>query len=374
MSAHSSIIGGSTAKRGIACPGSIKLCQKMPPSQENEYTIRGTLCHMAIDSALATSNPARVIGMKYRDQTLTEELYSTKIEPALALFEQVDPERKMEFVTENEVSFGDHMPGVFGTADVIGRIDDTVVVLDWKFGDGVVVPAEENYQGLFYAAAGKRTPALKWAFDGAKQVEIIIIQPPMISRWTCPIERLDSFEAELIEALKMSERQDAPIVLGDHCRFCTAKPICPQMTGAVDRAIATGLKSLDPVKINEYLKQADIIEGFIADLRSVAHRMMEEGNIKLPDYKLVAKRAVRKWADDNKAAQYMEDAGIAPFARPELLSPAQAEKALKKVKKELPSDLVTAVSSGSTLVSKDDPRPEMLNIGASLRKALSKIQ
>jgi hypothetical protein len=31
MAAHSNIVGGSTAKRVIACPGSVKLVQQMPP-------------------------------------------------------------------------------------------------------------------------------------------------------------------------------------------------------------------------------------------------------------------------------------------------------------------------------------------------------
>jgi hypothetical protein len=56
-----------------------------------------------------------------------------------------------------------------------------------------------------------------------------------------------------------------------------------------------------------------------------------------------------------------------------VISPAQAEKLLKKSKQVLPEDLVVAVSSGSTLVADSDPRPAILNIGKQLADAVSKL-
>jgi hypothetical protein len=57
-----------------------------------------------------------------------------------------------------------------------------------------------------------------------------------------------------------------------------------------------------------------------------------------------------------------------------VISPAQAEKALKKSKLALPDEFVVSVSSGTTLASEDDPRPAVLQIGAQLQSALSKLQ
>jgi hypothetical protein len=57
----------------------------------------------------------------------------------------------------------------------------------------------------------------------------------------------------------------------------------------------------------------------------------------------------------------------------ELLSVAQAEKVLKKHKIDLPSDMVVAVSSGSTLAVETDPRPAVVQIGRQLSAALSKL-
>ena len=57
-----------------------------------------------------------------------------------------------------------------------------------------------------------------------------------------------------------------------------------------------------------------------------------------------------------------------------LLSPAQAEKVLKKHGKQLPVDQVVAVSSGTTMVEESDPRQSALQIGQQLTAALSKLQ
>ena len=56
-----------------------------------------------------------------------------------------------------------------------------------------------------------------------------------------------------------------------------------------------------------------------------------------------------------------------------IISPAQAEKLLKKEKKELPKELVVSVSSGSTLAPESDPRPAVLLIGQQMTEALSKL-
>ena len=138
---HSNIVGGSTAKRVINCPGSVALVAKMPPKPSSEHADRGTLLHNAIATILESMD-ADVIGMKYEDQVLTQELYDDKIMVALALLDEVDPDKEMEYEVETRVDFGDLLPGVFGSTDLIGRIDDRAIVLDWKFGDGVAVTAE----------------------------------------------------------------------------------------------------------------------------------------------------------------------------------------------------------------------------------------
>jgi hypothetical protein len=294
-------------------------------------------------------------------------LYAEKIVTALASLDEVDPHGDLVYEVETRVGFGDLLPGVFGSTDLVGRIGDRALVLDWKFGDGVVVDAEENAQLMFYAAAAMRTEALSWAFDGATEIECVIVQPPMIKRWVTTPERIATFERELVRAVKIASREDAPLAQGEHCRWCAAKPICPQMTGAVDRAIKQQIVNLDVDTLAQHLHTADLLEGWIKDLRALAFGLLEQGAT-VPGFKLVQKQARRQWVDEANAAKVLGE----DFIEPVLLSPAQAEKLLKKRKLALPDDLVVSVSSGTTLAPVDDPRPAVQSF-IGLSKALSKL-
>jgi hypothetical protein len=373
---HSNIVGGSTAKRVINCPGSVALVQKMPPKPSSKYADEGTLLHDTIAEHLATLKPLETfLGKKYEDQVLTQDLIDDKLVPALALLDEIDPKQEMTYEIETRVGFGDLLPGVFGSTDFVGRLGDKAVVLDWKFGDGVAVTAEENEQLMFYAAAAMRTTALQWAFEGATEIECVIVQPPMIRRWTTTPERIAQFEHQLVRAVKAAEQPDAELKAGDHCRWCAAKPVCPQMTGAVDRALQVQLKEIDAATLGRYLANADVLEGWITDLRALAFQLLEK-NIPVPGYKIVQKQARRQWVDDTKAIAALHDMGLPRdelFSPEEIRSPAQIEKVLKKRKLALPDDLVKSVSSGTTLASEDDSRPAVLQLG-DLRAAISKLQ
>ena len=373
MAKHSAIVGGSTASRVIKCPASVALVAKMPPKPSSKYADEGTLLHNAIAEVLEKQLPPEaMLGFKYKDLVLTQELLDNKLLPALTLVNEIDPDAEMEFAVESEVDFGDYLPGVFGSADLIGRIDNKAIVLDWKFGSGVIVNAEENYQGMFYAAAAMRTDKTKWAFEGATEVEIIIVQPPEMRRWVTTPQRIAEFEMQLALAVKEAGRKEARMESGSHCRWCAAKPVCPIMTDSVARSTQVALKDLKPDLIATYLQQADILEDWIKDLRELAHQMLE-AEVAVPGFKLVAKRAIRQWANEHEAAIALSTKGISPHKPLEVITPAQAEKLLGTSGKDTIKDLVVAVSSGSTLVPESDPRPAVLQIGKQLTAALNKL-
>jgi hypothetical protein len=357
---HSKIVGGSTAKRVINCPGSVALVAEMPPQPTSSYAEEGTMLHDAISEFLGTT------GYRF---TCSQDLIEDKLMPALALLDEVDPDKEMLYEVETRVGFGDLLPGVFGSTDLMGRIGGKAIILDWKFGAGVPVPAEENEQLMFYAAAAMRTPEAQWVFDGATEVELIIIQPPAIKRWTTTIKRIKDFEQTLIKAVKIAQQPDAPLKHGDHCRWCAAKPVCPIMTGAVDRAVALKMEKIDVDKIGAYLHNADLLEAWIKDLRALAEEMMKKGK-PVTGWKMVPKRATRSWVKEEDAKvvllQHLKESEVMVT---KLISPAAAEKLMKK----LPDGLTVAISSGNTIAPESDPRPAVVLIGQQLNAALSKL-
>lgn len=370
---HSSVVGGSTAKRVINCPGSVALCNQVPKPPASSYADEGTLCHSVIEGVLEGRLTRKsAIGMKYNEAEMTEELYDAKIVTALALLDEVDPNREMEFDIEAHVSYDGFIDGAFGTSDILGRIGKRAVVLDWKFGDGVTVEAEESEQGMFYAGAAMNQS--HWAFKDCEEVEIIIVQPPAMRRWVTTPERIVRFVNDLSAAVKKAQQPNAPIHHGSHCKWCHAKPVCPKMNGAVDRALKVQIDALDKPTIGAYLRNAELLEDWIKSLRELAFHAMEKG-AKIPGYKLVAKRAQRKWTKEEDAKAALLNLGLkeSEITETTLLSPAQAEKVLKKHKLELPPAVVVALSSGSTLAPESDPRPELMQIGQVLTNALSKV-
>jgi hypothetical protein len=369
---HSKVVGGSTAKRVINCPGSVALVAKMPPQVESKYAAEGTMLHGCMEELLADG---RMQDLRVR-HALTEEQVD-KLDFCCNALDVIDPAQKMTFVQEVMVGF-DGVPelaGVFGNADLVGKLDGRAIILDWKFGDGVIVEAEENDQGLFYAAAAMATKSLDWVFHGTREIEIVIVQPFSVRRWTTTFDRVRQFQNDLINAVKLSAKPGAPTAIGEWCRWCTAKPICPQMTGAIDRVTHSALKEIDNDALARALSLADRLESFISDTRALAQARLEKG-LAVPGYKLVPKRATRQWADEAKAEQALMAAGLGAddIFKKELLSPAQAEKVAKKAKVDFPADQVVAVSSGNTIAPESDPRQAVLVISEQLRAALNRVQ
>jgi len=365
---HSNIVGGSTAKRVMSCPGSVALAQQMPERLSSSAADEGTLLHDVMASILGsdTTLPESLLGKTYEAETFTEELLQEKVLPALAAIDEIDPEQVMQYEVEQKVAFD---ADVFGSTDLIGRIGDRAIVLDWKFGRGAV-DAEENHQLLFYAAAAMNTPETKWAFDGVTEIECVIVQPPSVKRWLTTPDRVRQFETELKDAVNLALTSDAPLAVGDHCKWCPGKPICPKMNNAAVRAVTVDVKTLDADMINTYLKNAELLDGWITDLRALAFKMVSEDGAKLPDFKLVSKRGTRQWANESEARSALVALGLKESDVISLLSPAQAEKVCKKAKVAFPADHAVMVSSGNTLASVDDPRPEVLQ----LSKLLSKLE
>ena len=365
---HSIVVGGSTAKRVIACPGSVALVQQAPVLPSSTYADKGTLLHTVISEVLDTDcSPESLLGTEYEGQILDQQMIDEKIHPALDLLNKLDPDRLMEFDVEIRVAFGKYLPDAYGSCDLLGRIGNTAYVIDWKFGDGIPVDAKENEQLMFYAAAAMRTLESSWAFDGATEIVCAIIQPPVLREWRTTPERIKQFERQLKKAVKHSRLPDAKLNPGDHCRYCPAKPTCPAMTGAVDRALKSKMDALDNNTLGAYASNAVLLQGWIDDLNKLVQAKIEAGD-KIPGWKLVAKRGTRKWADEQKTVAALTALGVEPYKK-ELISPAQAEKKTK----DLPADLVVSVSTGDTLAPESDPRPAVVLIGRQLTAALLKI-
>lgn len=414
--AHSDVVGGSTADRRINCPGSYQMEQKVPLELRNissDAADEGTALHEAIQFILDENcDPADIVGREFNGRKITHKLVRDALEPAMdffdALDEELDPEGGLQFLTEQRCQ----MPGIpdaFGTSDIVGRSDKRSVILDWKFGGGVPVKAEYvdedgtkrvNAQLMFYARAAMHTCPSMFGTDPDWPVDLYICQPrardadQMITKATVTVKQLEEFRMQLVAAVCEAQGENPRTKRGPWCRFADCKAICPHHTGPLLDLSKINLAALEKNRPGEvepvvptnwgelfglYLPVCDAAEEVIRAVRAQAHHWLEQGHTIVdgsgqPNYKLVPKRAVESYVDEEGAIRHAIGLGASEddiYEPEKLKSPAQLGKVLEPFmegsnKKEREaaarkqiSEFTSAVSSGTTLAPVDDKRPDV---------------
>jgi hypothetical protein len=147
---------------------------------------------------------------------------------------------------------------------------------------------------------------------------------------------------------------------GDVARACARQIAALGSVPAMPMPPKRPPADLTPEQLALVLDAASLVKIWIAAVEAHARGAAERGLV-IPGWKLAAKRSTRKWISEEDASAaltfLLEENRFAP---PELLSPAQAERALKRAKLAKPKtwdELITWTDPGTTLVPADDPRP-----------------
>ena len=350
----------SAAQRWFACPGSVALSEGMP-EKTSPYAQEGTEAHALAESWL--NGHTTLIPKAFAPL----EIYIEHIQGLNATATKLH--------VEVQVKATEHC---WGTADAIvwDPATATLYVRDLKYGSGVGVEVSDNLQLKIYALAALLT--MKYP---ARTVNVGIVQPrfnhsdgPCRSKDYDAMDLLD-FHADLLEAEKRvelasiatNEGRKHPTWAATYlnptekgCRFCLAAPKCPalkMLSQNVAKIAFMNEMPYDPKDLTVALDLFPILEGYIKNVREFAYAEAEKG-IGIPDYKLVEKRATRKWRDEAFAAAKLFDAGLgdACYSEPELLTPAAIEKLLPKDQRAILDELTVKESSGHTLVHESDKR------------------
>lgn len=362
------VYGASKAERWLACPGSIRLSKDAPEQVESSYAEEGTRAHECLEYVLTHyGEPVKAINDALIKKKYAEEMIIHAFDAAERIVDAAPMGATLLFETKLDASHFT-MKGQFGTADAIiadefGRL----TVIDYKYGAGLAVEVENNYQLIYYALA-----ASKKFHHNFVDVELMVIQPRAhhedgpIRSWVVPIEVLLEYEQVFRAGVVECEKPDAPLKAGDHCRWCPAKTMCPEISSRQIRhardvfapVSAKGRESIHAAPLETQLHAAELLDTWIKGVREAAFLTMKKGNI-LPGWKLVAKQARRKWADEDAAARELyAKLGPKVLETPRLKSPVQVEKVFKDEKaRALLTKHVVNVSSGLTIASEEDRRP-----------------
>lgn len=374
----------SRLARIIACPGSVGQCREVE-QKSSSYAQEGSMLHTAIERALDLYKFGDTIPADIMTPSLTAEQRSAVqdcFDYAEKIFKEVllvAEESDIRIYTEMQVSLADfNIPEVYGTSDLIIVAKDIIHTIDWKFGQGVPVYAEDNEQLRAYTlgaicASVKDTPFGDVALRRFSSINIHVVQPRIsnFSRVTETAQSLTKYIESVAQAIVLAESKHPPLCAGEkQCRWCDAKMLCKEHKILVDKiagqVFATHAKLPNQVsteEVVEVLKQAPILEAYLKELNTWALRELSRGR-EVPGYKLVAGRSTRRWANEEQAVQFLLDRGLDVddiYTQPKFIGPSPAEKlmSLQIRKSEEFQALIVKPEGKPTLAKEDDKRPAL---------------
>ena len=362
MAVHAKL-GASNAHRWLHCPGSVQ-AESGIADTESPHATEGSAAHALAEYCLEFgASPFDWEGYpapEYDGVAVNREM-------ATSVREYMDYLAELGGIQEYEcrVHYDEWVPGGFGTADAIAYDEQakTIHVVDLKYGQGVLVNAERNPQGMLYGlgALSEYSP-----FADIEHVHIHIVQPRKdhIDDWCVSVPALLEWAEWVAERAAKAASGTGERVPGEaQCRFCKAAATCPALRDYTHKIIGQDFDNLDSdaltdEQLREVLDAKPLIVKFLEAVEAHARERLESGQ-NFPGYKLVAGRSVRQWCDESQAEQTLIDMLGDDAHERKLLSPSKAEKALGKKNAEDLQDLIVKPEGKPTLAPESDKRPSI---------------
>ena len=202
MPTKHALLSASSSERWIHCPPSARLSESYE-DKGSDYAAEGTDAHSLCEFKLKTA-----LGMEADDPTEDLTYYDQEMDDCVTGY--------AAYVLEQ----------VEAAKEVCSDPDGTLQIIDFKYGLGVLVSAEENPQMMCYALG-----ALELFDDiyDISTVRMTIYQPRRDNLSTYELSKEDLFrwaEDVLKPAADLAFAGDGNFLCGEWCGFCKAKNAC----------------------------------------------------------------------------------------------------------------------------------------------------
>ena len=366
------LLSASSAHRWLECPPSVQLTADLPDTA-GEAAAEGTLAHRIVEERLDSiiekgvwpKKSSAKLRMDERYRPVMEEHADTMVGYVMDLFDQYGDAVLM---SEQRLDFSRWVPDGFGTGDALVIADGVIHVIDYKYGKGVPVYAEDNPQLRLYALGAYE------AYDSLYDIHEIhthIVQPRLDSQTTETLtaEELlrwaDEYVAPRAQLALTGEGEMHP---GEWCRFCKVRATCRARAEQQLALAQYEFKSplvLTPEEIGDILGRVDELAKWAKSVKDYALQSAVSNGESFPGWKLVRGRANRKLTDELEVAEILTEQGYAPEQIYSLKGLTDLEEVVGKKKlADLLGDRIVKPEGRPTLAPETDKRQAITHSAA----------
>ena len=367
------LLSASGAQRWLSCPPSARL-EEAVEEQSSEYAKEGSFAHelaelyLAQDLGLTEKSEFNKRLKELRQNPFYSEELDTYVKVYMDFaIEKINEARARTrdavVLLEMKLDYSTWVPEGFGTGDLVLVTDDVLEVIDFKYGRGIQVGAEDNPQMRLYALGALSQFGCLYEVN---TVRMTIVQPRLdsISTDEMAVEELVDWGEKMVKPIAdLAFKGEGEFKAGGHCRFCRVRATCRARAEMNMKLACYDFKEpplLTDEEIVEVLDAADEYMKWISDLQGYALDQAVNNGKKWPGYKLVEGRSYRRYKDQGKVAEALIAAGYKEDEIYEkvLLGITKMERAVgRKEFNELLVGLIEKPPGKAKLAPESDKRP-----------------
>lgn len=354
------ILSASASHRWLHCNPSARLeleFEDRETSAASEGTAAHALCEHKLKRKLKLRSERPV--SEYDDDEM-EQYTDDYVDFVMG---QVVRERRRDAETqvliEQRLDFSCYEPDGFGTGDCVIVSKGRLHIIDFKYGQGVLVEAEENPQMKLYALGALREFGEKYQI---KKVKMTIFQPRRenVSTWEITVARLKRWaEKDLRPKAERAFKGEGEYCPGEWCLFCKAAIKCRARAEEKLRLAQSEFKLpplLTDAEIEDVLAKLPDIKKWAEEIQEYALQAALAGK-QWRGFKLVEGRSVRKYADEDAVIKAAQSAGYTDIFKKTLLTITEMERLMGKQEfAKILGGLVVKPAGKPTLVADTDKR------------------
>ena len=355
-------LSASSAHRWMNCNPSANLEREFA-DRTSEAAAEGSAAHALCEHKLRKALKMRSTRPVSKYNSDEMEMYTDSyVEFVLEQIEVAKQHCADPFVLiEQRLDFSCYVPDGFGTGDCLIVADKLLHIIDFKYGLGVLVEAEENPQMMLYALGALRL------FDALYDIDTIsmsIFQPRRenVSTWTITVAELEEWaEKTLRPKAELAFKGEGEFNPGPWCTFCKAAVKC-RARAEEKLALAQYEFAKPPLltdeEIEDILSRLDDLTKWANEIAAYAQDAAINHGKQWNGFKLVEGRSIRKYSDETAVVAAATAAGYRDIYKKSLIPITEMEKLMgKKTFAEVLGGLVIKPQGKPTLVPASDKRP-----------------